>query len=156
MRHRPGIRISAPASIILAAIVTTACQPIGVPGSTALRQSWMFGVERMRGDPEPQLPYTNQFIADLAAMPSVQVVFMGDERNRFAFNAWAGGKVLVSPWLRGEGNCMNITYTIFQSGQQQSVFGQVIPATPAGTEPDSACVDRAAGQFYRALVIQGL
>ena len=61
----------------------------------------MFGVERMRGDPEPQLPYTNQFIADLAAMPSVQVVFMGDERNRFAFNAWAGGKVLVSPWLRG-------------------------------------------------------
>jgi hypothetical protein len=156
MRHRPGHRISAPASIILAAIVTTACQPIGVPGSTALRQSWMFGVERMRGDPEPQLPYTNQFIADLAAMPSVQVVFMGDERNRFAFNAWTGGKVLVSPWLRGEGNCMNITYTIFQSGQQQSVFGQVIPATPAGTEPDSACVDRAAGQFYRALVIQGL
>ena len=116
----------------------------------------MFGIERMRGDPEPQLPYTNQLIADLAAMPSVQVVFMGDERNRLAFNAWTGAKVLVSPWLRGEENCMNITYTIFLSGQQQAVFGQVIPAIAAGTEPDSACVARAAGQFYQALVIQGL
>jgi hypothetical protein len=116
----------------------------------------MFGIERMRGDPAPQLPYTNQFIAALAAMPAVKIVYVGDDTNRFAFNAWAGGKVLVSPWLRGEGNCMNITYTIFQSGQQQAVFGQVIPATLAGTEPDSACVNRAAGQFYQALVIQGL
>jgi hypothetical protein len=116
----------------------------------------MFGIERMHGDPEPQLPYTNQFIAVLAAMPSVQIVFVGDERNRFAFNAWTGGKVLVSPWLRGEGNCMNITYTIFVTGQQQAVFGQVVPAMSAGTEAAPACVDRAAGQFYQALVIQGL
>ena len=89
-------------------------------------------------------------------MPSVQIVYVGDERNRFAFNAWTGGKVLVSPWLRGEGNCMNITYTIFASGQQQAVFGQVVPSMFAGKEPDSACVDRAAAQFYRALVVQGL
>jgi hypothetical protein len=144
------------ALIALVGAGTTACQPVSVPGSTALQKSWMFGIERMRGDPEPQLPYTNQFIAHLAAMPSVQIVYVGDERNRFAFNAWTGGKVLVSPWLRGEGNCMNITYTVFGSGQQQAVFGQVIPAMLAGTEPDSACVDRAAGQLYRALVVQGL
>jgi hypothetical protein len=140
----------------LAGVGTTACQPTGVAGSTALQKSWMFGIERMRGDPEPQLPYTNQFIANLAAMPSVQIVYVGDARNGYAFNAWTGGKVLVSPWLRGEGNCMNIAYTIFVTGQQQAVFGQIVPAMLAGTEPDSACVDRAAGQFYRALVVQGL
>jgi hypothetical protein len=149
-------RISTRALVVLASVAVTACQPSGVPGATALRQTWMFGIERMRGDPEPQLPYTNQFIADVAAMPSVQLVYMGSERNSFAFNAWTGGKVLVSLWLRAEGNCMNITYTVFESGQQQAVFGLVVPAMFAGTEPDSACVDRAAAQFYRALVVQGL
>ena len=156
MRSPTGNRSRALAAIVLAGAGTTSCQPAGVPGSTALQKSWMFGIERMRGDPEPQLPYTNQFIANLAAMPSVQIVYVGDERNRFAFNAWTGGRVLVSTWLRGEGTCMNITYTIFVSGKQQAVFGQVVPAMLAGTEPDSACVDRAAGQFYRALVVQGL
>jgi hypothetical protein len=142
--------------IVVAAASMTACQPTGVPGSTTLQKSWMFGIERMHDDPEPQLPYTNQFIAVLAAMPSVQIVFVGDERNNYAFNAWTGGKVLVSPRLRGEGNCMNISYTIFAFGVQQAVFGQVIPAMPAGTEPDSACVYRATAQFYRALVARGL
>jgi hypothetical protein len=51
---------------------------------------------------------------------------------------------------------MNLTYTILQSGQQQATFGQVVATMPAGVEPDSACVDRAAAQFYRTLVIQGL
>jgi hypothetical protein len=143
------------APIALAALCTTGCQPIGVPGATALRSTWMFGIERMRDDPEPRLPYTNLFIADLAAMPSVQVVYVGDG-NMLPFNAWQGGKVLVSPWLRAEGNCMNITYTVFQSGQQQAVFGVIVPPMPAGSEPDSACVDRAASQFYQALVLQGL
>jgi hypothetical protein len=118
--------------------------------------TWMFGIERMRGDPEPQLPYTNRFIANLAAMPSVQVVYVSDDRNGPLFNAWKGRKVLVSPWLRGEGDCMNITYTIFQAAQQQVVLGWIVPAMPAGFEPDSACVDRASAQFYRALVVQGL
>lgn len=140
----------------LASFGATACQPYGVPGATALRKTWMFGIEQMRGDPELQLPYTNRFIADLAAMPSVQVTYLGSERNNFAFNAWTGDKVIVAPWLRGEGNCMNITYTIFASGQQQAVFGEVVRAMLAGTEPDSSCVDRAAAQFYRALVVQGL
>ena len=143
-------------SIVLVGIGTTACQPANVPGSTALRSSWMFGIERMRGDPAPQLPYTNQFIVNLAAMPNVQIVSVDDDRNRLAFNAWTGGKVLVSPWLHGEGNCMNITYTVFESGQHQAVFGLVVPPLLAGIEPDSACVDRASGQFYRALVVQGL
>ncbi len=130
--------------------------PYGVPGTTTLRGTWMLGIERMHDDPEPQLPFTNRFIADLAAMPRTQVVFVGTDRNSFAFNAWSGDKVLVSPWLHAEGNCMNIAYTIFQSGQQQAAFGTVVPALPAGTEPDSACVDRAAVLFYRTLVIQGL
>ncbi len=108
----------------------------------------------MRGDPAPQFPYTNRFLADLAAMPKVQVVYVGDDRNSFLFNAWKGDKVLVSPWLHGEGNCMNLTYTIFQSGEKQAVLGLAVPPMPAGLEPDSACVDRAATQFYQALVVQ--
>jgi len=145
------------ATVLLSAAGMAGCvQPTNVPGTTTLRKTWMFGIEQMRNDPAPQLPFTNRFIADLAAMPQVQVVFVGNERNSFLFSNWSGGKVLVSPWLRGQDNCMNLTYTIFQSGQQQAVFGLVIPPTPAGTEPDSACVDRAAGQFYQALVMQGL
>jgi hypothetical protein len=145
------------AAILLSAAGVTGCvQPSGTFGATALSKSWMLGIERMRGDPEPQLPFTNRFIADLAAMPRVQVVFLGPDRNSFAFSAWSDGKVLVAPWLHGEGNCMNFTYTIFQSGQQQAVLGQMVPTMPAGVEPDSACVDRAAGQFYQTLVMQGL
>jgi hypothetical protein len=116
----------------------------------------MFGVETMRSDPAPQLPYTNRFIADLSAMPNVQVVWLGEERNNFLFSAWTGEKVLVSPWLHGEGNCMNLTYTIFQSGEKQAVLGLVVAPMWAGTEPDSACVDRAVTPFYQALVTQRL
>ena len=125
----------------LAVMISIACapagcvQPYGVPGSTALSGTWMFGIERMQDDPEPQLPFTNRFIADLAGMPRTQVVFVGTDRNSFAFNAWAGNKLLVAPWLHAEGNCMNVTYTIFQSGQEQAAFGQVIPTLPAGVEP---------------------
>ena len=143
------------AAVALTALLA-GCQPAGVPGATALRSSWMFGIERMRGDVEPQLPYTNRFIAELAAMPSVQVVYVGDERGGHAFSAWGGSKLLVSPWLHGESNCMNITYTIFEAGQQQGVFGLAVARMPAGIEPDPACVDRAAAEFYRTLVVQGL
>jgi hypothetical protein len=145
------------ATLLPAAFGLAACvQPYGVPGTTSLRGTWMLGIERMHDDPEPQLPFTNRFLADLAGMPRTQVVFVGTDRNGSAFDAWSGDKVLVSPWLRAEGNCMNVTYTIFQSGQQQVTFGQVIPTPPAGVEPDSACVDRAAAEFYRTLVTQGL
>jgi hypothetical protein len=151
--------MTAPAMILLLAAGMAGCvqtQPGGTAAMPALSKPWMLGIERMRVDPEPQLPFTNRFIADLSAMPNVQVVFLGSDRNSFLFNGWSGGKVLVSPWLHGEGNCMTLTYTIFQAGEQQGVFGLVIPPMPAGVEPDSACVDRAVTQFYQSLVRQGL
>lgn len=110
----------------------------------------------MRDDAGPQLPFTNRFIADLSAMPNINVVYVGDDRNSFLFNASKDNKVLVSPWLHGEGHCMSLTYAVYQSGQQRAVFGLVVPRMPAGVEPDSACVDRAAGQFYSAMVAQGM
>jgi hypothetical protein len=130
--------------------------PTDVPAPASLHHAWMFGIERMRGDPEPQLPYTNRMIADLAAMPNVQVVYIGEGRNRPLFASWQGDKLTVSPWLHGEGNCMTFTYAIQQAGQQGALFGLTIPRPPAGVEPESACVDRAATQFYQALAIQGL
>ena len=130
--------------------------PAGVSPPVTLQRGWMIGIERMRGDPGLQLPYTNRMILDLAAMPNVQVVYVDDPRNSAPFASWQGGKLLVSPWLHGEGNCMNITYTILVSGQQQPAFGLVVPPLPAGQEPDSACVDRATTELYQALVVQGL
>ncbi len=59
------------------------CQPVSVPWPMSLTRSWMFGIETMRGDPAPELPYPNRFLADLAAMPKVQVVYVGDDRNSF-------------------------------------------------------------------------
>lgn len=143
---------------MLVAMGLTGCvpHPTDVPAPATLSHVWMFGIERMRGDPEPQLPYTNRMIAVLAAMPNVQVVYIGEGRNGPLFASWQGDKLKVSPWLHGEGNCMNITYTILQTGQQQAVFGLMIPPLAAGVEPDSTCVDRAATQFYQALAIQGL
>jgi hypothetical protein len=116
----------------------------------------MLGIERMQGDPMPRLPFTNRLIADVAAMPKTQVVFLGMQDNSFLFDAWQGPKLRIAPWLHGEGNCMNLSYTIFDAGQQQGLFGLIIAPLPAGVEPDSACVDRAASQFYQALILQGL
>src|SRR6516225_7990844 len=125
---------------LLSASGTAAChQPIGVPAQTTLSRVWMLGIERMLGDPEPQLPFTNRFLAGLSAMPNVQVVYVGNDRNSFSFSTWKGDKILVSPWLHGEGNCMNLTYTVFESGQQQAVFGLMVTAMPAGAEPEPAC-----------------
>ncbi len=150
-------RLTALAEVLLLVAGMTGCSQYGSgPGTSALSKSWMLGIERMRGDPGPELPFTNRFITDLSAMPKTQVVFLGSDRNGFLFNAWSGGKVLVSPWLHHDGTCMTLTYTIYLSGQQQAVFGLVIAPAPAGAEPDSACVDRAAGQFYQALAAQGL
>jgi len=151
--HRVAILIL----VLLSAAGTAGCvPPVGAQWPGALSKPWMFGIETMRGDPEPQLPFTNRFIAGLSAMPNVQVVYLGGEGNRFLFSAWTGNKVQVSPWLRAGGNCMDLTYTLFQSGEQQVVLGLVVAPMPAGTEPDSACVDRAVTQFYQALVVQRL
>ncbi|CAH2600548.1 protein of unknown function [Rhodovastum atsumiense] len=116
----------------------------------------MFGIERMRDDPLPLLPSTNRFLATLAAMPRVQVVYLDADHNARLFDAYTGNKLRVLSWLRGEGHCMEITYTISQAGQQGGAFGLVIPALPAGQEPDPVCVDRAASLFYQALARQGL
>ena len=90
--------------VLLMAAGTAGCvPPIGAPWPVALSKPWMFGIEQMRGHPEPQLPYTNRFIANLSAMPNVQVVNLGGEENRFLFSAWTGNKVLVSAWLRAAG-----------------------------------------------------
>lgn len=143
--------------VLPAALVAASCaQPVGVPAPVTLSDPWMLGVAAMKGDPAPQLPFTNRFIADLAATPNVRVVYVETDYNDHAFSNWAGDKIRVSPWLHAEDNCMNLTYTVFQSGQQQAVFGLVVARPPAGIEPESACVDRAATEFYRALVIQGL
>jgi hypothetical protein len=83
------------AKVLLPAVGLAGCvQPSGVPGTTTLNNPWMLGIERMHDDPEPQLPFTNRFIADLAAMPRTQVVFVGTDRNSFAFNAWSGIRFL--------------------------------------------------------------
>jgi hypothetical protein len=149
-------RITILAASLLGALGAAGCQPVGVPPATALRRSWLIGVERMRDDAGPQLPYTNRLIADLSAMPNVSVVYAGDDRNSFLFNASKDDKVLVSPWLHTEGHCMNVTYAVYQSGQQRAIFGLAVAWPPAGVEPDSACVDRAARQLYEAMVLQGM
>jgi hypothetical protein len=150
-------RVTALAEVLLLVAGMAGCAPSGTaPEPLALSKPWMLGIERMRGDAGLELPFTNRFITDLSAMPKAQVVFLGSDRNSFLFNAWSGGKVLVSPWLHHEGTCMKLTYTIYRSGQQQAVFGLLIAPVPAGAEPDAACVDRAAGQFYQALAAQGL
>ena len=157
MRTPTTDRVTALAEVLLLAASVAGCaQSGGVRETPALSKPWMLGIEQMRGDAPLELPFTNRFIADLSAMPNAQVVFLGNDRNGLLFNAWSGGKILVSPWLHREGACMNVIYTIFRSGQQQAVLGLAIAPVPAGAEPDAACVDRAAGQFYQALVAQGL
>jgi hypothetical protein len=157
MRVATMVRLTVLTKVVCFVTGIAGCaQQIGGPGPMVLSQPWMLGIERMRDDPAPQLPFTNRLIDDLSAMPKTQVVFLDKGRNSTLFNEWSGGKVLVSPWLHGQGSCMSVTYTIFRSGQQQAVFGLVVAPIPAGVEPNSACVDRAAGQFYQALVIQGL
>lgn len=89
---RPTLGLAA-----LAAAGVAACQPVGVPSPVALNRHWMFGVETMRGDAGPQLPYTNRFIADLSAMPNVQIVYAGNERNNYLFSAWTGSRECARP-----------------------------------------------------------
>lgn len=140
----------------IAASLGGGCVPMPYPPAATLSQKWMIGIERMRDDALLMMPFTNRFLAALAGMPNTQVVFVGAPRNDPLFSAYTGNKLIVYPWLRGEGNCMEFTYTVFQSGQQQATYSLVIPALAAGSEPDSACVDRAATAFYQALALQGL
>jgi hypothetical protein len=146
--------------LLLLGLLPGACALV-VPGDAPppppmLSKPWMIGVERMQDDPGPRLPFTNRLIADLAGMPNARVVFLGPDRNNTPFEAWQGPKLRVAPWLHGEQHCMNFAYTIFAAGQQKAALGLIVPLLPAGVEPDSACIDRAATAFYQALAIQGL
>ena len=140
----------------VAAILVGGCTPVSVPPPVTLNQQWMIGIEHIRGDPLILQPLTNRFLADLAGMTNVQVVYVGVELNDFHFNAKDGDKLRVYPWLRAGGHCMEFTYIIYQAGQQERTYGLVVPALAAGPEPDTACVDRAASGFYQALAQQGL
>jgi len=127
-----------------------------VPPAPTLSQFWMIGIEHISGDPMMLQPATNQFLMDLAGMPNTQVVYLGADRNPLLFSAYTKDKLRVRAALGGPRNCMEITYTLQLPGQPESTFGLVIAALPAGPEPVSACVDRAASNFYQALAQQGL
>ena len=143
--------------VLLLGLLPAACvQPVNVPPPVSVATHWTIGVVAMPGDAEPRLPFTNRFILDLSAMPGTSVTFLGTRETGSAFDVAAGDKLRVTPSLHGEGNCMEFNYTVLRDGQQQAVFGLVVPPLPAGTEPASACVDRAATAFYQALVLQGL
>ncbi len=140
----------------VAAALVGGCMPASLPPPPKLDHRWLIGIEHIRGDPQILRPLTNRFLADLAGMTNVQVVFVGVDLNGFEFNANGGDKLRVYPWLRAGGHCMELTYVIYRAGQQQRTYGLVVPALAAGPEPDTACVDRAASSFYRALAEQGL
>jgi hypothetical protein len=148
--------ISAGIAASLGGCVPVPAPPPPAPSPGTLSQVWMIGIERMQGDSLLMLPFTNRFLAVLAGMPKTQVVFVASARNDPLFSAYPGNKLRVYPWLRGEGNCMEFTYSIFATGLQEARYSLIVPALAAGYEPDSACVDRAATGFYQALAIQGL
>ncbi len=132
------------------------CTPVPVPPPPTLNQRWLIGIEHVRGDPQILQPLTNRSLADLAGMTNVGVVYVGVDLNGFEFSANGGDKLRVYSWLRAGGHCMEFTYVIYRAGQQERKYGLVVPALAAGPEPDTACVDRAATSFYRALAQQGL
>ena len=144
-----------PAAAILGACTCAywGTQP-GAACPAALPTTWMIGIEVMRDDVPPTLPFTNRLLADFAAMPNTQVVYLGTAQNEFLFSAYRGNKLRLGAWLHGGGACMTATYTIYQSGVQMDRLGLVVPKLQAGAEPYSACVDRFATDFYQALVLQ--
>jgi len=142
---------------LLVGLLPAACvQPVDVPPPVSMARHWTIGVAPIVGDAEPRLPFTNRFIVDLSAMPNVSVSGLVARQDASAFQVAQGGKLSVAPVLHADGHCMDFSYTVMQEGQQQAVFGLVVPLLPAGTEPSSACVDRAATAFYQALVLQEL
>ncbi len=141
----------------LAASLAGSCAPVSYsPPPATLSQTWMIGIERMRNDPVLLAPNTNRFLAVLAAMPQVQVVFVGADRNDQMFSAYTGNKLRVYSALRTDNACMEFSTSVFRAGQQVVTYGLVVPPLPAGPEPDSACVDRAAASFYQSMVSEGL
>jgi hypothetical protein len=142
---------------VLVGLLPAACvQPVDVPPPASVVRHWTIGVAPIVGDAEPRLPFTNRFIVDLSAMPNVSVGSLAARQDSSAFEVAHDRKLSVAARLHADGHCMDFSYTVMQEGQQQAVFSLVVPLLPAGTEPSSACVDRAATAFYQALVLQGL
>lgn len=131
------------------------CQFQPAPPPPSLDQTWLFGVERVVNDPLILKPVTNRLLADLAAMPNVQVITLADPPNGFDFSAYPANKLRLYPALHAAGHCMEFTYTVYQQGQQLGTFGLVVPALAAGPELDEACTDRAATFLYQAIAGQG-
>ncbi|MBS0559458.1 MAG: hypothetical protein JSR21_05335 [Proteobacteria bacterium] len=156
------VRFSARSAGLLAVLATLqggcACVPCSHDshgGPFVLHDTWMIGVERMIGDVDPRLPFTNRLLADLAAMPNVQSVYIGTPRNDWPFSAGREWRIRLAPWLYNDAACMTATYTVTVGGQIQGTYGLVTPRLAAGTETDLGCIDRFATAFYLALVRQG-
>ena len=132
------------------------CTPAQPDQPASLTRQWMIGIAPMTNDPVLMHPSANRFLATLAAMPKTSVVWLGSDVNVQQFNVWPGDKLLVRPTLHAGADCMQFTYAVERGGQQRGLYGLVVPALPAGPEPDPACIDRAASDFYRQLVRQGL
>jgi hypothetical protein len=141
--------------VSLGGCVCLPCTQDSHGGPFALRQTWMVGMDRMRGDAEPGLPYTNRLLADLAAMPGVQVVYTGTERNAWPFQADPDRRLRLATWLHGGGACMTANYSAYAAGQQEGSYALTTPVLYAGSETDLGCIDRFATDFYLALVRQG-
>ena len=70
MRAATMVRLTVLTKVVCFVTGIAGCaQQIGGPGPMVLSQPWMLGIERMRDDPAPQLPFTNRLIDDLSAMP---------------------------------------------------------------------------------------
>jgi hypothetical protein len=131
------------------------CKQDSHGGPVVLRGDWMIGIEPVVGDANPLLPYTNRLLTDLAAMPKIQVIYAGSERNAWPFQAQSGQTIGLAPWLHGDGQCMTANYVVRVSGQETGRYSLITPRLTAGTESDIGCVDRFATGFYLALVRQG-
>ncbi len=140
---------------LLFALAGCAAYPPGAGAPLYLSHTVLIGIEPIVGDPMPGLPFTNRLLNGLAAMPDMQVVFLGSPRNAWPFGADPAWRIRLSPWLHGEGYCMTAQYTTYAAGQQQGIYGIITPPLSAGTETDLECVDRFATDFYRALGRQG-
>lgn len=123
---------------------------------TQLSQRWLLGVGTMAGDPKLLRPYTNRFMADLGAMPGVKIVDISPAWNAHYFRTSEDDRIEVVPVLHAEGNCMEITYTVYRHGVEHGRSGLVVTPLYAGPESDGACIDRAATQLYLAMARAGL
>ena len=133
------------------------CAPCAVAKApTQLSRHWLLGMGVMTGDAALLRPYTNRFMADLGAMPGVRIIDITPPWNAHLFRSSEDDHIEVVPVLHAEGNCMEITYTVYRHGTEQGRYSVVVTPLYSGPETDGACVDRAATQLYLAMARNGL